>query len=124
MIAYTLQLAKWRIAKAKGIPVIDITVKSGILLFAPSWDFLMTYKNSEKGPADEAAYTAAYIAKLNKGYRDYPQTFHDLFSSHEEVAFMCYCSEGVFCHRHLFVKALGQMATKLILPFEYRGELS
>lgn len=123
MVIYTLQLSKWRLAKAKGILAIDITVKSGNLLFAPDWDFLMAYKNSDKGPEAEAAYTAAYVAKLNRGYRENPQAFLDLFQ-HEALVVMCYCPEGVFCHRHLFVTALSQMARKLNLPFLASGELT
>lgn len=123
MVIYTLQLSKWRLAKAKGILAIDITVKSGINLFAPDWDFLMAYKNSPKGPDDEEAYRVAYIAKLNRGYRENPQAFLELFQ-HELLVVMCYCPEGVFCHRHLFVTALQQMARKLNLPFLAGGELT
>lgn len=123
MVIYTLQLSKWRLAKARGIMAIDITVKSGTSLFAPDWDFLMAYKNSPKGPDDEATYKKAYVAKLNRGYRENPQAFLDLFQ-YEALVVMCYCPEGVFCHRHLFVTALSQMAGKLGLPFLAGGELT
>ena len=45
MKIYTIQISKWRKAEQLGVQFKDVTVKSGDKLFAPTWDFLMEYKN-------------------------------------------------------------------------------
>ncbi len=126
MKAYTISLSKHRVAKGKGIPLVDITVKSGIKEFAPDWDFLMEYKKSNQDAEAQAIYTEKYYAKLNRVWREKPQLFLSLFEKYpDEVAYACYCPEhACFCHRFLFVKGLAKMAGKLNLPFEDGGELT
>ncbi|QXO09578.1 hypothetical protein pEaSNUABM11_00154 [Erwinia phage pEa_SNUABM_11] len=120
---YTIQMGKWRKAVDMGIPLLNITIKSGEAIFAPDWDFLMTYKDSAKGPEDEAAYTQAYAAKINRKLKEFPNKFSDIFNN-SEIALACYCAEGKFCHRHLFVKVLKQLGTQLNIHVEYVGEIN
>lgn len=125
MKAYTISLSKHRVAKGKGIPLVDITVKSGIKEFAPDWDFLMEYKKSNQDAEAQAVYTRKYYAKLNTVWQHKPELFLKLFEEYDEVAFACYCPENAcFCHRFLFVDGLEKMAIKLTLPFERGGELT
>lgn len=125
MKAYTVSLSRGRVATAKGIPLLNITVKSGVKELAPDWDFLMAYKKSKQDAAAQEEYTRCYYAKLNRVWREKPEVFLSLFENYTEVAFACYCPEGVcFCHRFLLVNGLEKMATKLNLPFERGGEIT
>lgn len=119
---YTIQLGKWRKAADMGIPLLNITIKTGEAVFAPDWDFLVRYQDSPQGPEDEAAYTKAYAAKINRKLKEFPYKFSDIFNN-SEVALACYCAEGKFCHRHLFVKVLKQLGKQLDIDVEYAGEI-
>ncbi|ANZ48427.1 hypothetical protein BIZ78_gp148 [Erwinia phage vB_EamM_Caitlin] len=102
-----MQMAKWRKVHLLLPPVrlLDITVKSGMKIFAPTWDFLMEYKNSNKDAEAEAVYTRKFRAKIRQLYRDNPDALLELLYS-ERLALMCYCPAGKFCHRHLLVRTL------------------
>jgi hypothetical protein len=115
-------MGQWRKADEMGIPLLNITIKSGIGIFAPDWDFLMRYKDSPKGPEDEAAYTKAYAAKINRKLKEFPEMFLDIFNN-TEIALACYCPEGAFCHRHLFFKVLKQLGTQINVDVLDGGEI-
>lgn len=48
---YTIQLAKWRLAKGRNIFLINITAKSGVTAFAPSYARVMEYVRGELIPS-------------------------------------------------------------------------
>ncbi|ANZ50322.1 hypothetical protein PHOBOS_132 [Erwinia phage vB_EamM_Phobos] len=125
MKVFTVSLSHHKAATGKGIPLLDITVKSGLKELAPDWDFLMEYKKSKMDEAAQAEYTRKYFAKLNRIWKANPDLFLNLFRDYVEVAFACYCGPNAcFCHRFLLVDALEKMAKKLNLPFERGGELT
>ncbi|AWN08883.1 hypothetical protein MLDJOKPK_00035 [Salmonella phage SPAsTU] len=119
---WTLQLAKWRKADQQGIPKLDITVKTGLKYLAPDWDFLMDYKQSDKGPEAEAAYTVRYLQKLNRLFDEDTDKLIDILRQ-EEVVLMCYCPPGKFCHRHLLVSYLIEIGEWFGYEVIYMGEL-
>lgn len=119
---WTVQMAKWRKARERNVPVIDITVKSGNKKLAPTWEFLMEYKNSAKDDAAEAVYTEKFIAKIQQLKRDEPDVLLELLYS-GEIALMCYCPAGKFCHRHLLVNELVTLGQDHDVEVVYMGEI-
>lgn len=99
---WTLQMSRHRLAVAAGIKPLNITVKSGIQAFAPSWKALMAYKNKELTP-DE--YTVIYTEKMRQSKIDNPRYWYHL-NHYPKVALMCYCADGDYCHRHLFAEEM------------------
>lgn len=119
MELYTIQLAKWRIAKKMGIPIVDTTVKSGESCFAPSWDIVQGVK---KGLITPEEYTVAYHAITRDQYRRDPHRYLELINL-DKVAVMCYCPSGKFCHRHLMVGIFEKLCARYDVSFVYRGEI-
>lgn len=99
---YTIQLSQSRLAELRIIPVVDITVKSGIEAFAPTWDMVMAAKRSI---ANHEHYTRLYLEKMAESKQRYPEEWKKL-AGMEVVALACYCRAGVFCHRHLLKNLL------------------
>lgn len=98
---YTVQIARWRLAKEKGVTLVDTTVKSapksGYGFLAPSWDIVMGIK---RGEISEDEYTDAYLTMLDESQARYPDQWEALLTL-PTIAFACFCSSGQFCHRHL-----------------------
>lgn len=120
MELYTIQIAKWRIAQAAGIPVYDTTVKSGgNNLFTPNWPMVERYK---LGLISEEEYTQLYHHRLKGSYRD-RQADWLAWLRQPICAVACYCSPDKFCHRHLLVPLLDKCAQHHQIPFLYLGEI-
>lgn len=116
---WTIQLSRWRYARALNIPIFDITVKSGIKEFAPEWDVLMAYKHNE---IDFNEYTELYHRKLIGNLNiDLPQW--DRFLSQPNIALACYCNAGAFCHRYLFANLLANYLQQRGRTVLFQGEL-
>lgn len=120
---WTIQLAQWRKAKALGIELIDITVRSGTPVFAPSWEMVRKVKGANDGNKEaEAIYTKEYLELMRKSWRTNRSEWLSLLSK-PKVAIACFCSDGTFCHRYLLVEYLRLAAVKLDIEFTYMGEL-
>ena len=102
---YTIQISKWRKAEQLGVQFKDVTVKSGDKLFAPTWDFLMEYKQD----LDEEKYVSKYLPLMRESYKNNKDKWLELCSM-DSVAIACYCKAGEFCHRHLIVDILEKYA--------------
>jgi uncharacterized protein YeaO (DUF488 family) len=98
---WTIQMARWRLAKERNIFLLDITVKSGVAEFAPSWECLRAYK---QGTMPEDQYTAEYLERMSNSKERNPKHWARL-SAYPRIALACYCPADAYCHRHLF-KAL------------------
>lgn len=118
MKVYTIQISKWRKAEKLGIPMKDITVKSGDKLFAPTWDFLMKHKQDK----NDQDYIDKFIPLMRESYKNDKQQWLDLCNK-EEVALACYCKAGDFCHRHLLVDILEKVCEANNIEFERKGEI-
>lgn len=118
MKIYTAQMSGWRKAEKLGIPFVDVTVKSGNKMFAPTWDFLMEYKNDQ----DEEKYISKFIPLMRKNYSENKQYWLD-FLSQEEVVIACYWRTGKFFHRHLLVDIFEKICKYEGIEFERGGEL-
>lgn len=95
---WTTQMSMWRLVKEYEIAFIDITVKSGILSFAPTWDNLRAYK---AGLVSKEEYTRRYYEKVITS-SDYNVGDWQRLVQNKRMAFACYCRSGDYCHRHLF----------------------
>jgi uncharacterized protein YeaO (DUF488 family) len=93
----------------------DITVKSGDLDFAPTWDMV---SGSKSGKMTKEEYTRRYTELMGLSYRNMKASWERLLSS-DRVTLLCYCNKGKFCHRKLLAELL-----HINFPeAEYVGEL-
>lgn len=124
MELYTIQIAQWREAKARGVTFIDTTVKSGHKELAPTWEMVYLSKNStdENREANHRVYTDLYKAIVVRSYKTNPDFWHSLLAN-DKLAIGCYCKEGVFCHRHILKDFIAFLCKGLKIPFVYLGEL-
>jgi len=119
MKVYTVQLAKWRLVKAKEIPLLDATLRSGNRCFAPTPKLLGDYK---AGRISDEEYTAEYYSLMRTSYRVNKAAWDKLLSM-DTVAIACYCKPGAFCHRHLLREMIEKACQAEGMPFEYKGEI-
>ncbi|ANZ48149.1 hypothetical protein ASESINO_136 [Erwinia phage vB_EamM_Asesino] len=98
-------------------------MKSGLKHLAPTWDFLSVYQKSDKGPLAQAEYTRLYNLKLDRLLDEDAEKLVEILRM-GEVALMCYCPAGQFCHRYLLVEKLREVAEWFGYEFEYAGELT
>lgn len=118
MSLYTIQLSKWRIAKANNVKFIDITVKSGSSVFSPTWDMVLA---SKSGAINEDEYIDRYVTLLCERLSEDKKPFDDLHNDiiSGDVAVACYCRSGKFCHRNILVQFM-----QSLYDIEYKGEIS
>lgn len=120
MDLYTIAIPQWRKAKERGIELFDITVKSGYKPFAPYDDVLWAYK---RGEVSDEEYTQLYLEKLRKRFIEAPEDFQQFLEKSGPVAVACYCRAGKFCHRHLFVGFIQEVADDNGYTVRYAGEI-
>lgn len=120
MIVYTVQMAKWRECKDRGIELIDTTVKSGDPHFSPTWDMVMGIK---QGVISEQDYVEQYRLLMQNSYNNHRPHWEALCLREDPVAIACYCRAGKFCHRHLLLGFLKTICEHHSIPFNYRGEV-
>ena len=99
--------------KYDGINRLDITVKTGLQMFAPTWDMVMDYKN---GKTTREQYSNLYYKKMRKSYKIYRPEWNWLLNQ-EEIVLVCFCKPGDFCHRVLLAEILVKLGA------EYVGEI-
>lgn len=97
----------------KGPDRLDITVKTGIKAFAPTWKMVM---KSKQGELSEEEHTEQYMALLRKSWKENRAEWENLLGM-AEVTLVCFCRPGEFCHRVLLAKLLEQT-----FGFRYVGE--
>lgn len=119
MLLYTIQMAKWRKAKALDIPFLDTTVKSGDLCFAPTWDMVQGVKSGE---LSEEQYTVLYKQKMLSSIKSNPARWGEILKM-ESVAVACFCPNGVFCHRYILADILSQLCRHNHVECVREGEI-
>ncbi len=80
----------------------DITVKSGVEAFAPTWGMVRGFKN---GSISEEDYTEKYLEMMRKSKEERPEIWRELLEK-DRVVLVCYCKAGEFCHRLLLADIL------------------
>ena len=117
---WTMQMSSWRVAKAQGIEILDITAKNKINEhFAPFYKDVMEYKN---GQINEEEYTQRYMSKMRLSLRQNPALWMKL-KEYENVAITCFCPAGDFCHRILFSNIMTLYLTREEIDVNLKGEL-
>lgn len=116
---WTMQMARWRLAKMQDIQILDITAKSGVDAFAPNYHDVMRYKYNE---IDEIEYTRIYNERMAASKVQRPKDWEGL-KKHERVALACYCRPDHFCHRHLFAPMMKEYLEAQGLTVSMEGEL-
>lgn len=116
---WTIQLSKWRVAKALEIPLLDITAKTGLAAFAPDFQDVMSYK---RGEMDADEYTRIYKLRMEQSKLKYPVRWASLLTK-PKLALACYCAAGRFCHRHLCAEIFRDYLNSFEHRVHLRGEL-
>lgn len=98
---------------------LDVTVKSGDRVFAPTWPMVMGYKN---GTLSEAQYTADYVSLMTSSYRENKERWLEVLNM-GEVTLLCYCKPGAFCHRTILAQLLEATGPSLGIEVVNEGEL-
>ena len=99
--------------KYNGNNRLDVTVKTGFNLLAPTWDMVMGYKSGE---ITKDKYTELYYNKMRLSYTN-NRSFWDQLLKRNEVVLVCFCKVGDFCHRLLLADILVKLGA------EYLGEI-
>jgi uncharacterized protein YeaO (DUF488 family) len=116
---WTIQIGAWRLARDNGIALIDVTVKSGINSFAPTWENLRAYK---AGLMSKEEYTRQYYDKVISS-SDYNLDEWRKLADNRLMALACYCKAGDYCHRHLFAPLVITYLQSLGKRVIFHGEL-
>lgn len=91
---------------------LDITVKTGNKLFAPTWDMVTSVKNDSLSKEEyQKQYKKLMIKSYNKNRIEWEKLL-----SRDEVTLVCFCAKGEFCHRLLLAKLFAKLGA------EYMGE--
>lgn len=97
--------------------LMDITVKTGIRTFAPTWSMVNDYKYYK---CDELEYVKRYIALMEQNSKRDRHTWRQL-ANNREIILACYCSQNIkFCHRYLLAEILAHMDDR----FKIMGEIT
>lgn len=119
MQLFTVQLAKWRLLREKGIFLLDATVKSGNGVFAPSWEIVSAYKRGFMSPEE---YTHHYRNKMEHSKIAFPWDWKVL-EVHERLAIGCYCPADHFCHRHILTNVFSEFLMSRGMDVQLGGEI-
>lgn len=103
---YTISLSM-----ARGIDVIDCTVKSGDPRLAPNWRIVMGHK---RGTVSDEEYIREYLMMMRMSYlanRD----FWDGLLKRDRLIFACYCKKQArFCHRYILAEIFERLGGEIV----------
>lgn len=116
---YTIQLGYAYIARDHGLEVVDITVKSGIQAFAPTWEMVWDWKN---GQLTKDEHTQLYLDILRGTWKTHWSDWEYLIHANQ-IALGCYCRPGKFCHRHILADTLSKVREKYSIESKNYGEI-
>lgn len=89
---YTVQIAQWRKAQAKGIRITDTTVRSGLKWLAPNWQIVLDIKQNR---ITEKEYLTVYNRLMRESQLQNKELWDELVKQ-ETLCLACYCRYGVF----------------------------
>jgi uncharacterized protein YeaO (DUF488 family) len=94
---YTAQIGKY-----KGPDAYDVTVKSGDINFAPTWDIVQAWK---AGEISWDTYSQRYRELMLNSYKRNKRALHEILEK-GVLTLLCYCRAGDHCHRYLLLTFL------------------
>jgi len=98
---------------------LDITVKSGDVTFAPTWDIVMGYKN---GKMTWDQYVEEYTRMMRVSYSLNKERWLQVLRS-GSVTLTCYCAPTQHCHRYLLAGMLEKAGKANGIEVIYEGEV-
>lgn len=101
-----------------GRPGLDITVKSGDQVFAPTWDIVMGLKH---GDITWEQYVEKYYELMRNSYLHNREHWMEILNK-DEVTFLCYCTDPSKCHRTLLSEMFIKVGKSLNHKVVYLGE--
>ncbi len=105
-----IYLSRTQIYNKKGsVNEIDITIKSGAKLVAPTWGMVMGWKD---GTITDQEYTRMYLNILEKNKEKIIEWLKSL--KLDRIVFMCYCRDNTFCHTYLLIDWLVEQDKEFI----------
>src|SRR4030043_2144567 len=97
-----------QIGKYKGPDAYDVTVKSGDINFAPTWDIVQAWK---AGEISWDTYSQRYRELMLNSYKRNQRAWHELLEK-SVLTLLCYCRAGESCHRYLLADFLSKLGEK------------
>jgi uncharacterized protein YeaO (DUF488 family) len=110
---YTAQIGKY-----KGPDAYDVTVKSGDINFAPTWDIVQALKIGE---ISWDTYSQRYRGLMLNSYKRNQRAWHELLEK-GVLTLLCYCRPGENCHRYLLADFISKLGEKNGVTVIYEGE--
>jgi len=101
-----------------GVDRLDITVKTGLQMFAPTWDMVNKYKSGKISKED---YKKEYLEKMRKSYKTYRAEW-DWLLKREHVVLVCFCKPKDFCHRVLLAEILVKLGATYLGEIETKED--
>jgi uncharacterized protein YeaO (DUF488 family) len=112
---YTAQIGKY-----KGPDAYDVTVKSGDINFAPTWDTVQAWK---AGEISWDTYSQRYRELMLNSYKRNQRAWHEILEK-GVLTLLCYCRAGDHCHRYLLADFLVKLGEKTGVNVMNEGERS
>jgi len=112
---YTAQIGKY-----KGPDAYDVTVKSGDINFAPTWDIVQAWK---AGEISWDTYSQRYRELMLNSYKRNKRAWHEILEK-GVLTLLCYCRAGDHCHRYLLADFLRKLGEKKGITVINEGERS
>lgn len=110
---YTAQIGKY-----KGPDAYDITVKSGDLNFAPTWDIVQAWK---AGEISWETYSQRYRKLMLRSYKRNQGAWREILGK-GVLTLLCYCRADDHCHRYLLADFLIKLGEKIGVNVINEGE--
>ena len=110
---YTAQIGKY-----KGPDAYDVTVKSGDINFAPTWEIVQAWK---AGEISWETYAERYRELMLRSYKRNQQAWHNILEK-GVLTLLCYCRADDHCHRYLLADFLVKLGEKIGVNVINEGE--
>ncbi len=110
---YTAQIGKY-----KGEDAYDVTVKSGDINFAPTWNIVQAWK---AGEISWDTYSQRYRELMLQSYKRNQKAWHDILEK-GVLTLLCYCRADDHCHRYLLADFLIKLGEKVGVNVINEGE--
>jgi uncharacterized protein YeaO (DUF488 family) len=110
---YTAQIGKYT-----GPDAYDVTVKSGDINFAPTWDIVQAWK---AGEISWGKYSQRYRELMLRSYKHNQRAWHEILEK-GILTLLCYCRAGDHCHRYLLADFLSKLGEKIGVTVINEGE--
>ena len=110
---YTAQIGKYT-----GPDAYDVTVKSGDINFAPTWDIVQAWK---AGEISWGKYSQRYRELMLRSYKHNQRAWHEILEK-GVLTLLCYCRAGDHCHRYLLADFIVKLGEKIGVDVINEGE--